>query len=182
MSSALLAGQWLSGSVMQAAYVVEDIQQAMAHWTRVLRVGPFFHFQHFPILEVMHRGNPAPVDIDVALAFSGSMCFELIQQHDRSPSVFREQVDSRGYGFHHWGVATRTFDADLARAERDRTPLVASCVVAIGARTAYLDSIVTLGALVELMEMTPEVEGLFGAMHAASVGWDGTDPVRTPAL
>ena len=32
----------LFGPVMQTAYVVRDLDAAMAHWTGVLGVGPFF--------------------------------------------------------------------------------------------------------------------------------------------
>ena len=98
---------------MQISYVVEDIEREMQRWTQELGVGPFFYLPHFPVEDAMHRGSPSHADIDVALAFNGSMCFELIRQNNHAPSVFRELIDSRGYGFHHWAVSTRDFDAEL---------------------------------------------------------------------
>lgn len=166
------------GAVMQVAYLVADIERAIATWSATLGIGPFFHFPHFSISEVLYRGQPSAIDLDVALAFSGSMCFELLQQNDAEPSVFQDQLRTRGYGFHHWGVATRSFDADLARHAEAGAPNVSSCVVGVGARTAYVDTVPQLGAMIELIEMTPAVEELFAMIRSAADGWDGRDPVR----
>ena len=55
-----------------------------------------------------------------------------------------------------------------------------SATVAIGARAAYFD---TLHPRVRhdrgVIEMLPEVEALWTMIRHASVGWDGSEPVRT---
>ena len=173
----LLFGPFL-GQVMQVAFVVEDIEREMKRWTRELGVGPFFYLPHFPVEDAVHRGSPSHADIDVALAFSGSMSFELIRQNNRAPSVFREMIDSRGYGFHHWAVSTRDFDAELRRRESAGSGVASSCRVTVGARTAFFDTPASLGGMLEVIEVTPAVEDLFGMMSAASKSWDGSDPVR----
>ncbi len=163
---------------MQIAYVVEDIEREMRQWTQELGIGPFFYLPHFPFEDAVHRGGPSHADIDVALAFSGSMCFELIRQNNRAPSVFRELIDSRGYGFHHWAVSTREFDAELQRRERAGSVAASACRVTIGARTAFFDTTASLGGMLEVMEITPVVEEFFGMVQAASKSWDGSDPIR----
>src|SRR5262249_47537963 len=140
----------LLGAIMQVSYVVEDIEREMKRWTQELGIGPFFYLPRFPVQDVVYRGNPAPVDIDVALAFSGSMCFELVRQNDRAPSIFRELIDSRGYGFHHWAVSTKDFDADLRHREKAGGVVASSGRVAVGARVAYLDTTASLGGMLEL--------------------------------
>jgi hypothetical protein len=166
------------GAIMQVAYVVEDIEAEMDRWTRVLGVGPFFYIPHFPLQDVVHRGKPADIDVDVALACSGSICCELIRQNCRSPSPLREVVEARGYGFHHWAVGTRTFDQELARREKAGTRVASTGAAGIGARFAYLDTVTTLGGMVELIEITPAVDGVFSMIHAAAQTWDGRHPVR----
>jgi hypothetical protein len=166
------------GAVMQVSYVVEDIQREMRRWTQELGIGPFFYLPHFPVENAVHRGNPSHADIDVALAFNGSMCFELIRQNNRAPSVFRELIDSRGYGFHHWAVSTREFDAEVRRRENAGGVVASSCRVTVGGRAAYIDMTASLGGMLEVIEMTPAVEEFFGMMLAASRSWDGSDPVR----
>ncbi|HEX4476271.1 MAG TPA: VOC family protein [Polyangiaceae bacterium] len=167
-----------TGAVVQMAYVVDDIESAMAHWTRALGVGPFFHLPHFPLLDVRYRGEPSDLDIDVALTFNGPMCIELIRQNDGAPSIFREVIDTRGYGFHHWAVATSTFDVDLARYRARGNDVVSSGTVAIGARVAYLGTQDALGSMLEIIEVTPAVDEFFGMVREAAQSWDGSAPVR----
>lgn len=167
------------GAIMQVAYVVEDMDRALTHWTTTLGVGPFFLFKSFKLLDAKYYGEPTDIDIDLALAFSGTMCFELIVQNNDVPSVYRDVVERRGHGFHHWAVSTRTFDADVARHQRAGMSLAFSGVAGVGARAGYMDATATLGGMIELIEINPKVEEFFGALHAAGQGWDGTDPVRT---
>lgn len=107
------------------------------------------------------------------------MCFELIVQNNDVPSVYRDVVERRGYGFHHWAVLTRTFDADVAHHQRAGMSLAFSGVAGVGARAGYMDATATLGGMIELIEITPKIEEFFGALHVAGQGWDGTEPVRT---
>jgi len=167
------------GDVMQMSYVVDDIGRAMEHWTRALGVGPFFYLPHFPLLDARYRGEPTDLDIDLALTFSGPMCIELIRQNDGAPSIFREVIDARGYGFHHWAVATSTFDDDLARYQARGNHVASSGVAAIGARVAYLDTQAALGSMVELIEVTAAVDQFFGMVREAAQSWDGSAPVRS---
>jgi hypothetical protein len=167
------------GAIMQVAYVVDDIDRELERWTKELGVGPFFLFRSFPVIEPKYRGKPTDIDIDLALAFSGSMCFELIQQRNNAPSVYREVIDRRGYGFHHWAVSTKTFDAEVARRQAAGAPLAFSGAAGVGARFGYMDATDTLGGMIELIEINPNVEEFFGMLHAAAQGWDGKDPVRT---
>lgn len=166
------------GEVMQVAYVVPDLAAAMAHWHERLGVGPFFHFPRFPLLDAHYRGEPCELNVDIGLAYSGGMCFELIQQNDNSPSVYREVVEAKGYGFHHWAVSTRNFDGLIADYASKGDALALYGVAAVGARAAYIDTMATLGGMIELIELKPEVELLFSAIRDASKDWDGEDPVR----
>ena len=91
--------------VIQMAYVVPDIQAAMRHWIDRLGVAPWFLLEHFTGIEPVYRGRPSQADVALAMSFAGHMNIELIQPND-APSVYREIVEKRGYGFHHWGVET----------------------------------------------------------------------------
>jgi hypothetical protein len=109
------------------------------------------------------------------------MMFELIQQHDAQPSVYRETIQQRGYGFHHWAIAAapERYDAVLAGYRQQGLQLSLEAMVSIGARAAYVDTSAELGGMIEVIEVTPVVEGLFTHIHQTSVGWDGSSPVRT---
>src|SRR5262245_342348 len=104
--------------IIQMAYVVEDIHAAMDHWVRKLKVGPWFLLPHFSGEEPQYRGKPSRAEVSLAMSFAGHMNVELIQPNNDAPSVYREVLEKRGPGFHHFGIATANFDADL---ERHRT-------------------------------------------------------------
>jgi hypothetical protein len=55
-------------------------------------------------------------------------------------------------------------------------PLVGSATTGFGARVAYLD--MELGSMLELIELSPQVEQFFGMVQAAAKDWNGQDPVR----
>ena len=166
------------GEIMQVAHVVPDIHRAMEQWTGTLGIGPFFHFPHFPLLDARYRGQPTEFDVDIALAYSGGMCFELIQQNNAVPSVYNEVVEKRGYGFHHWAVSTRDFDGLLRGYESMGYSIVLTGTAAVGARAAYVDTTSQLGGMIEVIELKDPVEALFSTIRDASESWDGSAPVR----
>jgi hypothetical protein len=179
MSRTLAFGQPL-GAVMQVAYTVRDLDAALTHWVQDLRVGPFFVFDDLAIEDERYYGGPSDVELSVALAYSGSMCIELIEQRNDAPSVFRDAIRARGYGFHHWAFSTNEIDADVLRYEALRARTAFSGRVAIGGRFAYLDTTERLGGMVELIEIDDKVEMLFANLKSVADAWDGSDPVRRP--
>jgi len=166
--------------VIQVAYVVEDLRTAIVRHCRELNIGPWFLFEHFQFLWLKSRGAPATLDISLALAFSGPMMFELIQQNDVNASVYQQVRAQRGGGFHHWAVGVRPerYDQFLRDYEARGYPLVLEGAVAVGARAAYFDTTRDLTGMIEVIEVTPPVEDLFKMVHQASVGWAGNDPIR----
>jgi hypothetical protein len=166
------------GAVMQMAFVVDDIEREVQHYVRSLGVGPFFHFPHFPAIDSRYRGQPCQADFAVALAFSGSLCVELIRQNDDAPSPFRDHVAKRGFGLHHYALSTRTLDADVERYLAAGMTVLGSAATAIGGRAVYLESASGSGAVLELIEMLPPVEQFFGMLREAAQSWDGSEPLR----
>jgi hypothetical protein len=96
--------------IIQMAYVVTDIQRAMRLWIEKLKVGPWFLLPNFTGIEPQYRGKPSQADVQLAMSFAGHMNVELIQPNNDAPSVYREVLEKRGPGFHHWGIATTSFD------------------------------------------------------------------------
>ncbi len=170
-------GQPVRG-VIQIAYTTADIHRTMDHYVKSMNVGPWFLIEHFPGTEKRYRGAPTDLDISLAMAFSGHTLLEVIQQHDDVPSVYRDLTDKRGHGFHHWGVGTRDFEADVKRYRAMGYPEAFSCVTPVGDRVAYMDATANLPGMIELIEMNDVTEKLFTGFYQASIGWDGKDPIR----
>jgi hypothetical protein len=171
---------WIGRTVVQNAYVVEDLDAAMARWATVFGVGPFFANRDIRVDEPRYRGEPTELRFAGAIAQAGDVQIELIQQLDDSPSCYRDLYPAGSEGFHHIAVFVDDLDADIARYEALGAP-VAFSGVSRGMRFAYVDTSPMLGIMVELLEDVPSVRKAFALVAEAGRTWDGTDPVRGSA-
>jgi hypothetical protein len=167
------------GGIFQMAYVVEDLDLAMTHWIRDLKVGPWFRLNGFDGgAGAVYRGGASTSTVDLAMAFAGHMQIELIQPNTEEPSVYKETIDASGYGFHHFGVASDDIDADIAELEAKGYELAFKAYVPTGGYVAYMDGGAGVPGFIELCSATPAFEEMFNRFYRASVDWDGSDPVR----
>jgi hypothetical protein len=164
--------------ILQMAYVVEDIDASMQRWIEQLNVGPWFLLPHFTGERATYRGEPAEADVALAMAYAGHMLVELIQPNDDKPSVYREAIDRRGYGFHHFGVGSLDYDAGLVRHREQGHELAFEAWVPTGGRVAYVDTTAELPGYVEVIELDAATDAAFTRLYGASLAWDGSDPVR----
>jgi len=164
--------------VFQMAYVVEDIEASMRRWIEQLHVGPWFLLPHFTGEQPTYRGEPGGAEVALTMSYAGHMLIELIQLNDDKPSVWREGVERHGYGFHHFGVGTLDYDAELAQHLEQGHELAFECSVPTGGRVAYVDTTAELPGYVELIEMDADTDTAFTRFYAASLAWDGSDPIR----
>jgi len=164
--------------VIQMAYVVKDIRAAIDWWIADLHVGPWFLLDHFTGVDPVYRGGPGKADVSIAMAFAGHMQIELIQPNDDHPSVYREVIERRGHGFHHFGRACFDVPAGIAELEGKGYTLAFRCGVPTGGEVAYMDGGPDEPGMVELIGATPGMDEAFTRFWRASVGWDGRDPVR----
>ena len=164
--------------IIQMAYVVEDIHQAMDMWVKKLNVGPWFLLDSFTGIDAQYRSKPTDNSVSIAMSFAGHMLIELIQEHRPAPSVYREVIEKRGYGFHHWGVAAQDFDGSLEQYRSAGYELAFFARVPTGGRVAYMDTTSDLPGMVELIELGAGFDAAFGRFYAAAISWDGKDPVR----
>lgn len=164
--------------IIQTAFVVPDVRAAIDSWVRDLMAGPFFLIEHWGGDHPVYRGQPSEAKVSIAMGFAGHMQIELIQPEDNAPSVYKELIDRSGYGLHHFGVGSDDIEADIARYRRDGYTLAFRAGVPTGGDVAYMDGGPEKPGMVELIQATQGMDTAFTAMWKASVGWDGTDPIR----
>ena len=169
----------LFGPMRQLGYVVADVRVAVDHWVDRLGVGPFFVVDEL-VLEDFELDGVAgePVTLSIALANSGSMQIELIQQLDDTPSMFRTFLDRTGGGLQHWASWPDDYDAMLQAARAHGLAVKQSGRTARG-RFAYMSDPRVPDTAVEIAEGSTERARSFGLVAEAAVGWDGTDPIRS---
>ncbi|WP_047396648.1 VOC family protein [Chitinibacter sp. ZOR0017] len=87
------------GEIRQIAFVVPNIDSAMQYWAATLGIGPFFIKRKIQLDNFEYRGkaSASPV-ISIALANSGALQIELIEQHDMQPSIFLEFLQRQPTG------------------------------------------------------------------------------------
>lgn len=166
------------GQIIQMAYVVEDIHASIDWWVKDAATGPWFLLDSFMGPDHIYRGAPSTADVSIAMAFAGHMQIELIQPKDGNPSVYRETIESRGYGFHHVGIATVDVDAGVADYERRGYTLAFKAGVPTGGHVAYLDGGPAHPGFVELIPATEGMDAAFTTFWRASLDWNGHDPIR----
>ena len=150
----------------------------MDYWTNALKIGPCFLFDNLKSPNATSRGGPYTAMISQAMAFAGHMQIELIQPNDENPSVYKEMIDVKGYGFHHFGVACDNVEAGISELEAKGYQVALKHSVPTGGNVAYMDGGPGQPGFLELIAATPGLEEMFGRFHQASIDWDGSDPVR----
>ncbi len=68
-----------SATICQMAYVVKDIDEAIAWWIEKMGVGPWFVLDSFGGEGHVFRGAPCTSYVKIAMSFAGSMNIELLQ-------------------------------------------------------------------------------------------------------
>jgi hypothetical protein len=165
-------------SIIQFAYTVDDIHEGMRRYTDLLRIGPWFLIGPFVPAKGVYRGAVTTMRISLAVAFAGEAMVELIEQHDEAPSVYRETLKARGaHGFHHWAIGARDFDATIARFKGQGYAEAFSDISPRGVRVVYFDTTRDLPGMLEIIEMTADVEEQYRRMYQAARDWDGRHAV-----
>jgi hypothetical protein len=168
----------LFGEIRQLGFVVKDIEAAMRHWADVLQVGPWFLAERIPVQKFHYRDQPGAVEVSVALANSGALQVELIQQRNDAPSVYRDFIAAGRTGLQHVAYWTENFDADMARAKAHGLKVIMGGEVGERGRYVYFDTELHPGSMVELSEIAGPKGRMFRMIREASETWDGRDPVR----
>jgi catechol 2,3-dioxygenase-like lactoylglutathione lyase family enzyme len=98
----------LAGPVRQIGVVVRDIDAAIRHWCDVVGFGPFRLFPDLVFEDYFYRDQPSePPVATIAIAFSGDLQLELIQQHNVAHDGMQHVSP--------WFAAADEFDAADAR-------------------------------------------------------------------
>ncbi len=166
------------GDIRQAGYVVPDIVAAMDYWSRVLGIGPWFYAERVPVVNFRYRGAPSSPVTSVALANSGPLQIELIQQRNDAPTMYRDFAAAGRTGLQHVAYWTESFDDDMARLAARGFKVGMSGEVGERGRFVYFETEYHPGTVIELSEVAGPKGKLFKLIRNSASGWDGRDPVR----
>ncbi len=168
----------LFGDLRQVGIVVRDIEAAMTHWSTVCGVGPWFYTDRLAVTAFSYRGQRHDgIHLSIALANSGDVQLELIQQRCDTPSMYRDFLAAGHEGMQHWSSWPVDYDARLRHALASGYTVGQEGDSPRG-RFVYLWNEGHPGTVIEMADLTEGRKRIFDAVRAAAVGWDGSDPVR----
>ena len=100
------------GPAQQVAYIVPDIDAAMAHW-KTLGVPAFLITRNVnPLQNAFYRGEKSgKTPVNIAFGYHGDMQIELIEALDDTPSIYTEAIERNITGVHHYAVCVENFPA-----------------------------------------------------------------------
>lgn len=162
------------GPVMQIAFAPKDFDAALRHWTQVMGVGPFYMLENIALEDMRYRGQPSDFVFSIAIAYWGDMQIELIRPENDAPSIY----DGLREGVHH--TCTLTDDVAAAReiALASGVEILVEAKVGDDGGVLYVDTGGGSGTIVEILQPATGGDGLFAMIKAASVGWNGSEPLR----
>ena len=161
-------------AIVQLSWIVPDLAAAIQHWHATLGVGPFLISRNITLDNPRHRGVPVRTQFSMALAQSGDMQIELVEQHDDTPSAYRDTVPAGTTAFHHVAIIADDYPAALAHYAAQGFETAADGLFG-DMHFCYIDTSATLGHMVEIIEDTPAIRAFFAAVREAGETWDG-DP------
>jgi len=183
-------GGFTSGQVFQLGFIVPDVDASMRFYAETLRIGPFSCSRGFRAPDGWYRGGTDMPELSIAHAYNGRLFIELIQQHDDTPSVYKEHIDKFGYGLHHMGlaIAPEDYDATLQKFYDNGFENVFTDNLPGGVRIRYLGP-KGEGALealkskagvcyYECVEFHDGEQTMFKSMAEAYATWDGKTLLR----
>lgn len=165
-------------TIFQFAYVVPDLAEAARKWATTLDAGPFFVAAHHKADSFEYRGTPVEADVSYAFGYAGDAQIQFIQQHDDSPSIYREMYGPTESGFHHVASLVKDYPEQRQRL-LDQGYALACELHANDIVACYFDTRETLGCFTELHSYSDRIAATFARWHDAHLAWDGQgDPLR----
>ena len=168
--------QNLFGPVGQIGYVVNDLEHAARTWFDTTGIGPWRLFERADFDSFVYEGSPSPVEVGIAMAFSGGVQIELIQQYNDAPSMYRELLDTYGEGAQHVCFYPDDYDAALHAATAQGMTIGQEGDI-WGVHFAYLRG--DAGRVIEMASLPESMRTGRARGIAEAAAWDGTNPVRS---
>ena len=159
------------GPIRQIAYIVEDLDAAIRHWSDFAGVGPWTVYRN-AAMRGHCRGADTTVKMHVGLSYQGEVQIELIQVNSRTPSPYQDPGGHSLIGMHHIAWLSHDIDGDVAKArQRGLVPAFEASNGVV--RVAYMESAAEPGLLLEFIEAAPVVLESFASGVKAAREWDG---------
>lgn len=143
------------GDTVQICVVTHDLYRTLSNFV-VIGIGPWkiYTFDEKNISDLNYLGQPNASSIKLAIAWSGSTMWEVIQPIS-GDSVYRDWLNTRGEGVHHVAQSCNgmSFDAKIAEFKSRGFKVTQSGVFQHVVPFAYINTEDSIGLAIELINM-----------------------------
>lgn len=156
----------------QIAYLVNDLEASIDRWATMFGAGPFVMATHHKTDRFSFRGTDAEADVSYAFGYLGDMMIQFIEQHDDTPSIYRDMYAKGQEGYHHHGVLVNDYAGEKQRVI-DMGFELACELHADNVDACYIDTRAWNGGFTEIHADPPHI-------LAAFAGWRRAHELRKP--
>ncbi len=160
--------------LFQQAYFVNDLEDWCVKWSKLFGAGPFRLAWHHKTDKFHYRGTDQEADVSYAFGYLGNVMIQFIQQHDDTPSIYRDMFEKGEEGFHHVAYLVQDFEAEHKRLE-DMGFECGTRLFADGVDAAYFDTRSVNGCFTEIHGEHLPIMGRWYAMKRAHEMWSPGD-------
>lgn len=152
--------------LFQQAWLVNDLDTAIRKWSTTFGAGPFVKAPHHRCDTFTYRGTNAEADVSYAFGYLGDTMIQFIQQHDDTPSIYRDMYAAGQEGYHHQAILVSDFEGEYQRLV-DLGFEPACRLYADGVDAAYFDTRELNGAFTEIHGDPPRILEAFAVWRRA---------------
>lgn len=146
-------------AVGQIGIVVNSIDETVRYFSEIFSIGPWFRPRETREDHLLRGVERIDADIDMVMAFSGRVQYELIQHRGGDRSIHSDFLDTYGEGIHHLGFYVSNIDERLNMLEEMGIGVLQSGYIKTMGRAgeshtsyAYLDTARIGGIIFELID------------------------------
>ena len=162
--------------LFQHAYLVNDLRSSIDRWNELFGAGPFVVTAHHRTDRFEYRGTAQEADVSYAFGYLGDVMIQFIEQHDETPSIYRDMYARGEEGFHHVATLVHDFAAERRRL-LDLGFELACELYANGVDAAYFDTRAVTGGFTEIHGDPPRILAAFASWRRAHELYRPGDPV-----
>ena len=159
--------------IVQNAYFVQDLDEAIERWHSAFGLGPFIVNRHLALQRSFYRGAPMPLDISAAFVQSGDVQIELLCQHNPEPSAFRDMFPHETEGLHHVAVFPHDYTEVVSDYQARGFAVATEILVGEGLGAAFIDTRELFGHMLEVYRGNESIRGFYHLVADAARDWDG---------
>lgn len=168
----------------QIAYFVPDIREAALRHHELHGSGPFYVAESIEFPTCEYRGKPSKWDQSSSFGYWGDIMVEFMVQNKPGPSVLEDvmAVNTAPAGLHHLAFYVEDTKNTLAQFNAMGHETALHATLANGIEVFMVDTIERYGHMIEFYAPSPALLGIHDFIREASIGFDGTNPVRDFSL